>query len=219
MLSETPGRLLSTARESRSLSQADIAKQTRLSLQAINDIEQDVYDRFGAATFVRGYLRSYARAVGVSEEKILAAWEASDAMAKLKAPAPAVVAGISFTDENRRDQSVSNAPSRTVMVVGALVVLSAIVWWEDQQNTNTAPVVVNAAAVVPKAPVVLPVAAPAQVAAKAETPAIQPETTTHEKVIVKKIKRAHAVRHHHAEPMHVTYTLKPVSPSELAPDH
>ena len=222
MLSETPGKLLSAARESKSLTHADIAKQTRLSLQAINDIEHDVYDRFGAATFVRGYLRSYARAVGVSEEAILVAWDASDAMAKLTSPAPSVIGTVSIA-ENTDHQDTSNAPSRAVMVIGALVVLSAIAWWEDQSQ-NAKPVVVNTPVVAAplKAPAVLPVpaVAPAQVAAKAETPTVQPEeVTTHQKVAAKKVKRAVARRHRDDEPMHVTYTLKPVSPNEMASDN
>lgn len=216
MLSETPGRLLSVARESQSLSQADIAKQTRLSVQTINDIEHDVYDQFGAATFVRGYLRSYARAVGVAEEKILAAWEASDAMTKLISPAPSVVEGVS-TAKNRHHQSALHAPSRTVMAVGALVVLSAIVWWENQDTTPAT--VVNTAESVSKPAAVMRAAAPVQVAAKTEIPVtVQPDVTAKAKVAVKHVKHT-VVAHHHAEPMHVTYTLKPVSPTELASDH
>lgn len=216
MSSETPGKLLSAARESQSLSQADIAKQTRLSVQAINDIECDVYDRFGAATFVRGYLRSYARAVGVSEDKILAAWEASDATAKLISPAPSVVEGV-FTADNSQHQTASPMPSRTVMVVGALVVLSAIVWWENQ-DTTPAPAV-NTAQLAPKPAAIVPAAAPVHVAAKTEVPAtVQPDTMATPKVAAKHVKHT-VVAHHHAEPMHVTYTLKPVSPTELASDH
>lgn len=216
MSSETPGKLLSAARESQSLSQADIAKKTRLSVQAINDIEHDRYDQFGAATFVRGYLRSYARAAGASEEKILAAWEASDATTKLISPAPSVVEGVS-TAKNRHHQTASHAASRTVMVVGALVVLSAIVWWENQ-NTTVA-TVVNTAASASKPAVIVPAAAPVQVAAKTELPAtVQPDTTTNTTVAVKHVKHT-VVAHHHAEPLHVTYTLKPVSPAEVASDH
>gem|GEM_PF-5213746 len=215
MLSETPGKILSAARESQSLSQADIAKQTRLSVQAINNIEQDVYDQFGAATFVRGYLRSYARAVGVSEAKILTAWEALDTAAKLTAPAPSMVEGVA-TVENTHHQTTSHAPSRTVMVVGALVVLSAIVWWENQ---NTVPVAVNAAELAPPKPAtILPATTPVQTAAKMQTPAALPDATTNVKVAEKKSKHT-VVAHHHAEPMHVTYTLKPVTPEEVASDH
>lgn len=216
MSSETPGKILSAARESQSLSQADIAKQTRLSVQAINDIECDVYDRFGAATFVRGYLRSYARAVGVSEDKILTTWEASDATAKLISPAPSMVEGVS-TAVNTFHQTESHAPSRAVMVIGALVVLSAIVWWENHDTTP--PVVVNTAQLAPKPAAVTPTAAPVQVAAKTETPvAAQPDITANATVAAKHVKHT-IVAHHHAEPLHVTYTLKPVSPVELASDH
>lgn len=216
MSSETPGKLLSAARESQSLSQADIAKQMRLSVQVINDIECDVYDRFGAATFVRGYLRNYARAVGVSEEKILATWEASDITAKLISPAPSVVKGV-FTADDTHHQTASHMPSRTVMVVGALVVLSAIMWWENQDATPT--VAVNTAQLALKPAAIIPAAAPVQVAAKTAVPtAVQPDTMATANVAAKHVKHT-VVAHHHAEPLHVTYTLKPVSPEEVASDH
>lgn len=76
-LSVTPGKLLSAAREARSFSQDDIAKQMRLSVQAIQDMEQDNYMRFAAPTFVRGHLRTYAKLVGVSETHVLEALENS----------------------------------------------------------------------------------------------------------------------------------------------
>lgn len=217
MLSETPGKLLVAARESQSLSQADIAKQTRLSTQTINDIENDVYDRFGAATFVRGYLRSYARAVNVSEEKILAAWEALDVTAKLVSPAPLVVEGVCANENTHHQVASSNAPSRTVMVIGALVVLSAIVWWQNQSPMSN--VSANAVALAPKPVVVPQVVASSPVIAKTETFVVTPlDTKANAKVVAKKVKHT-VVAHHPVESMHVTYTLKPVSPTELASDH
>jgi hypothetical protein len=104
-----------------------------------------------------------------------------------------------------------------VLVVGALVVLSAVVWWENQNPTPAA--IVNTAELAQKPAVVPQAAVPVPVVANTQAPVVQASTvTTNTKVAAKKVKHT-VVAHHHAEPMHVTYTLKPVSSAELASDH
>lgn len=220
-MSDTPGRLLTAAREACALSREDVAKQTRLSVSAIADIESDHYERFGAATFVRGYLRSYARVVGVSEEKILSVWEATGREAKLTPPAPTVIEGISKGPQASCQSEVcTDTPSRSVMVIGALVVLGAVAWWFNQRPT--APVV-NTAQLAPKTTEAIAAApAPVQLAENEVKPA--PEKTTaavEEKPVVKHSNHKATFHHHHkdAKPLHVTYTVKPVSANELASDH
>ena len=67
----SPGALLKKAREAKKLSQEQIAKQLRLSLQWIENIENDDYSRAAAIIYVRGYLRSYARLVDVSADLVM----------------------------------------------------------------------------------------------------------------------------------------------------
>src|SRR3990167_11169644 len=67
----SPGALLKKAREAKKLSQDQVAKQLRLSLQWIENIENDDYSRAAAIIYVRGYLRSYARLVDVSADLVM----------------------------------------------------------------------------------------------------------------------------------------------------
>lgn len=69
------GRLLQEARERQGLSRQDAADGLNLSLGIIEALETDRYDLLPPRTFVKGYLRSYARLVNAPEAGVLAAFE------------------------------------------------------------------------------------------------------------------------------------------------
>lgn len=71
-IAQTPGEMLRAAREQLGYSQKDIANRLRLRLSVINDIEDNRFEQAQLATFTRGYVRSYAKYVGVDEKSILA---------------------------------------------------------------------------------------------------------------------------------------------------
>ncbi len=67
------GTILKQKREELGLSQKQIADRLRLKLSIIKDIENNNFEIGQVATFTRGYLRSYAKAVGIEESTILEA--------------------------------------------------------------------------------------------------------------------------------------------------
>lgn len=66
-----PGAGLRVMREARNISLDDMAKQLRLSTQRLSQIEQDDYKNIGAGAYALGYLRSYARALNLSDDAVL----------------------------------------------------------------------------------------------------------------------------------------------------
>ncbi len=56
---------LRAAREAKGLSREEMARRMRVSPSVIQDIENDQWQRLGAAVYVRGHLTSYARSLGV----------------------------------------------------------------------------------------------------------------------------------------------------------
>lgn len=70
-----PGGLLRAGREARGLTQQEVASRLNLRLSLVRDIEQDRFDQRTASTFTRGYLKTYAKLVGVPEEEVVAAYE------------------------------------------------------------------------------------------------------------------------------------------------
>ncbi len=82
--SETLARLeigarLKAAREARGLDRKDVAQRLRLDVHIIEALETDDLERLPARTFVRGYLRNYARLVELDEKLVAEALPEADA--------------------------------------------------------------------------------------------------------------------------------------------
>lgn len=77
MTTESIGEFLKQRRAAKRMSLAEVARVTRIPVQTLMSIEGDRFDEMPGEVFVRGFLRSYARAVGVVPEEILARYSAS----------------------------------------------------------------------------------------------------------------------------------------------
>lgn len=71
------GELLVAARERWNLSAADLARQLRLGLRQVQAMEENDFDALPGNTFVRGFIRNYARVVQAEPEAFLEAYERS----------------------------------------------------------------------------------------------------------------------------------------------
>ena len=65
-----PGERLRRAREEKGLSQEEACKHLRLSTSYMRALEQDDYERLPEAPFIKGYLRNYARFLGLPAEEL-----------------------------------------------------------------------------------------------------------------------------------------------------
>lgn len=68
----TIGARLRHERELRGMSIEEVARATRIPLASLERVEADRFDDLPGEVFVRGFLRSYARAIGVEPDEILA---------------------------------------------------------------------------------------------------------------------------------------------------
>lgn len=69
-LATLPGQRLKAAREDSGLALADVAERLRLSTSIVRALEADDYERLPGAAFVKGYLRNYAKLVGLPADDI-----------------------------------------------------------------------------------------------------------------------------------------------------
>jgi len=69
----TPGTLVREAREAAGLSIDDVAQQLKLAPRQVQALEADDYALLPGRTFVRGFLRNYARLLGLDANALLAA--------------------------------------------------------------------------------------------------------------------------------------------------
>jgi cytoskeletal protein RodZ len=67
----TVGRLFQKEREEKKVSLETVSRETRISLPFLRAIEEDAYELIPAETYVRGFIRSYARLLHLNAEEIL----------------------------------------------------------------------------------------------------------------------------------------------------
>ena len=122
-----PGAHLRQAREAANMSVADVADALFLHPNKIEALESDTFDRLAAPTFVRGYLRGYARVLGLPSGPIL---DMYDRQGFGPPPlAPEVL--------ETKQAHISDPPVRLVTyTVGAVLVLLVGLWWRSQGDTG-----------------------------------------------------------------------------------
>ncbi|MDT3735076.1 MAG: DUF4115 domain-containing protein [Denitratisoma sp.] len=88
-----PGAMLRMAREARDTSVAEVAAALKMSPRQIEAIENEDFSRLSGATFIRGFVRNYARLLKIDAAPVLAALAEQAALpqAELNAPADAGV--------------------------------------------------------------------------------------------------------------------------------
>lgn len=94
------GAYLRRERELRQISLEELGQITRIPLRMLQRIEEDSFDELPGEVFARGFLRSYARALGLDAEKVLASYAEGR---KVEAPAPVpLLAAIQTPERGRR---------------------------------------------------------------------------------------------------------------------
>jgi len=124
----SPGRMLAEARKGLHLSVDDVASKLRLTPRQIEALEADEYAKLPGATFVRGFIRSYAKLLHLDPEAVLAAYhgEAAD-IARI----------ISVPHQNIQFSERANPRNRPLIIAAIVILLLAIglfaAWrWENQ---------------------------------------------------------------------------------------
>ena len=70
-MAESLGEKLRQAREARGISISEVAEQTRISSQYLEGIEADDYRTLPGGIFNKGFIKSFAKFVGIDEDEAL----------------------------------------------------------------------------------------------------------------------------------------------------
>lgn len=128
---QQPGAILKAARERAGLSVGDLATRLRMSVRQVEAIETDHYEALPKGPFLRGFMRNYAKVVGVDVNVILALLDRTElgASTALRAATIAV--------PNQNIKVTGNAPRpgsklRLGVIIGVVLLLLAATayWWQ-----------------------------------------------------------------------------------------
>jgi cytoskeleton protein RodZ len=70
---DSPGATLHAERRRQNFSLGDVSRQLKLSIRQVEALESDEYQMFGGPVFVHGFLRSYAKLLGLDASLLIAA--------------------------------------------------------------------------------------------------------------------------------------------------
>ncbi len=126
-----PGETLRKARENRNWSLADVAGQLNLTTQRLTQLEAGQFDQLPGHTFARGYVRAYAKLLGMDQTLIVQEFDqytGTDATGSS-------VHGLGRIEEPMR-------LSQNLLRIVCLLLLLAMVaggffWWQDQSAGRT----------------------------------------------------------------------------------
>jgi cytoskeletal protein RodZ len=101
---ESIGRYLKTEREVRQISLEELAQTTRIPLRHLASLEEDRLEGLPGDVFVRGFLKSYAKAVGLTIDEVLRRYEHQSRSLSLPPtePSAAPITGIAGPERGRR---------------------------------------------------------------------------------------------------------------------
>ena len=120
---QSPGQILVSARQALNIDLADLADQIKVPLHVLEAIEKDRIPKNLPETFVRGYIRSYAKKVNVAEELVLPQVE---------------TIGVVYDEPDKDMQSFSRRNKRKAVekrlsliswVFGVVLIIALIIWW------------------------------------------------------------------------------------------
>ena len=124
----SPGRSLRMARQSKGFEIASISSQLHLHPDKIEALEQDRYTDLAGSVFVSGYIRNYARLLGLDPEPLLAAYQAADPNA-VKVPRRVVTTPTTPRREARSNDLVVRLVS-LVIILGIAGLFG--IWWMNR---------------------------------------------------------------------------------------
>ncbi len=133
------GEKLRQAREARGVTISEIAEQTRISSHYLEAIESDDYRTLPGGIFNKGFVKSYAKYVGVDEQEALQDYAKLVSEQAVNQPEPEIRHRPEvLTDNNRGSMLPTLIFAAVILGLMTWGILSAVSWWQTQQTANTA---------------------------------------------------------------------------------
>jgi cytoskeleton protein RodZ len=141
-MAETLGEKLRAAREARGISIRDVAEQTRIAPMYIECIENDNYKPLPGGIFNKGFVKSYARFIGMDENEALQDY--SRLLSQTESSAPPLEEFRSYRPEVLTDDRASQSSLATIVIAGVILAIMTfgiymiVNWLRSEPSAPTA---------------------------------------------------------------------------------
>ncbi|MFS1703108.1 RodZ domain-containing protein [Alteromonas sp. AMM-1] len=126
----SPGQVLREAREKLGLSQQAIADKLFLRVNIISDLEDNRLDENTSVTFIKGYVRLYAKNVGLKSEELISLFEKYHT-------APKPPAKLQSFSKRVAKQAHDDRWMMVTYIIAIILLAGVVVWWYQQPANET----------------------------------------------------------------------------------
>jgi cytoskeleton protein RodZ len=126
LLSGNPGATLRKARMDKGLALQDVASQLNLSVSTLTNLEAGALERLPGHTFARGYIRAYAKLLGLDQAPLVAAF---DQFSGSNAQGSNVNSLGRIKEPVRLGKGLRQLISSALLL---LVVVAGYLWWQER---------------------------------------------------------------------------------------
>ncbi len=123
------GDILRTKRVELGMTQKDIAERLRLRTTLIESIESNEFDSGQVDTFTKGYLKSYAKAVGIKAETVLHAFDYHQGSGRKETSMQ------SFSRKTKNEKHDSRLMRVTWVIFAIVIGITLLWWWQNEQKS------------------------------------------------------------------------------------
>ena len=125
-----PGQMLAEARQALKLSQQDVAQKLNFRVTLVDEIEHEIFDNSLPDTFNRGYLKNYAKLVGIAEQDIIASYEMLGVAVKQRTEMQ------SFSKITEKQAMNTRLMWITYLILAALVASTLVYYIQDARSNG-----------------------------------------------------------------------------------
>ncbi len=140
------GTWLRSQRKIREVPLGEIADATKISIRYLEALEQDRFDVLPASVFAKGFLREYARFVGLDPDEVVNSYLTAQQASTDSEP------GDDSERAKPRTKESKNIWLLILALLVALVLIAFLIYWGGTQNREEATAPTIAAPVLPPAP-------------------------------------------------------------------
>ncbi len=123
-----PGRLIRLARERARIGISELAAQTKLATATLEALERDDFNVLREPVYVRGYYRKCAKALAISEQELLSAYEKVVAPRAPQAPTKLLLGGSATGSSLKKTRRRSGSPW-LLWLIGFAVLVAVGAWF------------------------------------------------------------------------------------------
>tara|TARA_R110000868_G_scaffold362686_1_gene624878 strand:+ start:19684 stop:20313 length:630 start_codon:yes stop_codon:yes gene_type:complete len=150
-----PGAMLQHAREAKKLSIDDVSATLHLGKKILQELESDTYRAERGLTFMKGYLRTYAKFLGINEAEIMQAFQTLGVEAEVPEKKRKLL-----HDNAQQKALLDHKFGKLIYPIVIIVIILLLLWWYGHRASPDSIVKPMLPATVSQ-PVVAPTLAPA----------------------------------------------------------